>query len=204
MRTLLVLVSIVFLGGCIGNAPRQTEIAAYDFGSLSGSGPGMALTIPLANIDVRAASWLDSTAQLYRLNYADDLRRYSFTASRWAAPPAEMLERALQQRLVFGQPDTSGRGCRLAVALDEFEQHFATTEDSDMVLEVRVRLLAANGERLLAKRSFLVRQPATTPDARGGAMAARAVVQALADEMTSWLSGVTRKQTSVAAGCKAP
>lgn len=199
-KRLLALFSIFLLAGCVGNPPRQADIAAYDFGNLSGvwPSPGFAL----AGVEVRATSWLDATAQLYRLNYADDLRRRSFAASRWVAPPAELLERFLQRRIVYGQPDFAGRGCRLALTLDELEQRFSAEQASDMVLEVRARLLPPNGDTLLSKRAFLIRKPAPTADARGGVAATREAVQALAAELALWLGEVGKERPQVAALCQ--
>lgn len=201
MRQLLALVSILVLAGCIGNPPRQDDIAAYDFGSLAGTwvAPGF----PIAAVAVRATSWLDTTAQLYRLNYVDALRRGSYGTSRWAAPPAELLERFLQRHIVYGQPDFAGRGCRLDLTLDELEQRFDAEQASSAVLEVRARLLPPKGDTLLSKRAFSIRKSAPTHDARGGVAATSEAVQALADELAQWLGEVARERPRVAAACRA-
>lgn len=200
MRKLLAVLCALLLAGCVGNPARQTEIAAYDFGNLAGAwaAPGF----PVAAVEVRATSWLDSPAQLYRLGYADDLRRYSYANSRWAAAPAELLERFLQRRIVFGQPDFAGPGCRLALTLDELEQRFDTAQSSQTVLEVRARLLPLHGETLLSKRAFLIRKAAPSADARGGVAATRAALQTLVQEMAEWLDEVARQRPQAVALCK--
>lgn len=200
MRFAIPVLAMLLLAGCVGNPVRQTDIAVYDFGDLAGAWPA---PLPIAAVAVRAAPWLDADAQRYRLNYADDLRRHSYAASRWAAPPAELLERFLQRRIVFGQPDFAGRGCRLALTLDELEQRFDDGQSSAIVLEVRARLLPARGDRLLSKRAFLIRHAAPSPDARGGVAATRAAVQALADEMGRWLAELARDKPQAAAPCAA-
>lgn len=200
MRNVIVLLSVFLLAGCIGNPPRDAAIASYDLGNLSGAwaSPGF----HVAAVEVQASSWLNSPAQLYRLAYADDLRRRAYTASRWAAPPAELIERALQRRIVFGQPDLDGAGCRLRLALDELEQRFDAPQASKAVLEVRATLLPMHGDALLAKRAFLIEKPAPTADARGGVAATRAATQALADELGQWLAAVARARPQIAAACK--
>lgn len=200
MRKLLAVLCTLLLAGCVGNPARQTEIAAYDFGDLAGAwaSPGF----PVAAVEVRAMSWLDSPAQLYRLGYADDLRRHGYANSRWAAAPAELLERFLQRRIVFGQPDFAGPGCRLALTLDELEQRFDTAQSSQTVLEVRARLLPLHGETLLSKRAFLIRKAAPSADARGGVAATRAALQTLAQEMAAWLDEVARQRPQAVALCK--
>lgn len=200
MRPIPVLVSALILAGCVGSAPRPADIAAYDFGSLSAQ--WKAPNIPIATVEVRAASWLDSTAQLYRLSYVDDLRRSHFAASRWSAPPAELLERFLQRHIVYGQPDFAGRGCRVLLTLDELEQRFDAEESSSLVLEAHARLLPLHGDALLSKRAFQIRKPAPTPDARGGVAAAREAAQALAEELNQWLLEVAKSRPQVAASCK--
>jgi cholesterol transport system auxiliary component len=58
----------------------------------------------------------------YRLAYAEPLRRQSYRESRWAAPPAELLESVLKRR--HAAAEANGPGCRLHLVLDEFEQRF--------------------------------------------------------------------------------
>jgi cholesterol transport system auxiliary component len=195
-----VFLSAFLLAGCVGNPPRQSEIALYDLGDVSGAwvAPGF----PIAAVEVRASSWLASSAQLYRLAYADALRRQSYTHSRWAAPPAELLERFLLRRIVFGQPDFTGPGCRLSLTLDELEQRFDTQQTSKIVLEARATLLPLHGDAILSKRAFLIQQPASSPDAKGGVVATRAAADALAGELAQWLGNVARERPQAVAICK--
>jgi cholesterol transport system auxiliary component len=196
----IIFLSIFLLAGCVGNPPRQSEIAHYDLGNVAGawSAPGF----PIATVEVRASPWLDSSAQMYRLTYADSQRRHAYTTSRWAAQPAELLERFLQRRIVFGQPDFTGPGCRLSLKLDELEQRFDAPQSSKLVLEAHAILLPLHGEAILSKRAFLIQQPAPSPDAQGGVVATRAAAEALAGEMAQWLGNVARERPQVVAICK--
>jgi len=200
MRKIILILSLLMLAACVGNPPREAEIASYDLGSFSGTwtSPGF----PIATVDVKASTWLDSPAQLYRLAYADDLRRRAYTQSRWAAPPAELLEHALQRRIIFGQPDFTGPGCRLQLSLDELEQRFDTPQSSKALLEIRAALLPPQGETPLAKHAFKIEKPAPTADARGGVAATHSVAQALADELAQWLGDVSRERPQLALACK--
>lgn len=188
------------LTGCVGNPPRQSETARHDLGEMAGAwhAPGF----PVAALNVRATSWLDTPALAYRLIYVDSLRRLVYADSRWVAPPAELIERFLRRRIVFGQPDFSGPGCRLNLVLDELDQRFDSPQASQVVLEVRASLLPLRGETLLSKRAFLIRQPAPTPDARGGVAATREAAQALADELARWLAEVAQQRPQTIAICK--
>ena len=68
---------------------------------------------------------LNGPAMHYRLAYAEPLRRLTYAESRWAAPPAELLQAFLERRFfAFPDADASGNGCRLELVIDEFEQRF--------------------------------------------------------------------------------
>jgi cholesterol transport system auxiliary component len=129
----------------------------------------------------------------YRLGHADAARRQDYAASRWAAPPAELIERAL------ARPVASTGNCRLSVALDEFIQVFDSPQSSRMVLEARVSLLA--GQQAIAQRAFAVAPAAPSADARGGVAAAAMAVPALATEMAQWLGRVVADGQPGAKAC---
>lgn len=183
-RLLPCVLAAVLLSACAGGQ-RPAEPVRFDLGAVTSGG---AWPLPLAAIEVQAASWLSATSMHYRLAYAEPLRRQSYNESRWAAPPAELLESFLKRRQA--NADAGGPGCRLQLSLDEFEQRFEDAHSSRAVLEARAVLLPARGSDMLARRSFRILKPAVTADARGGAAAASAAALALADELTAWTSGM--------------
>lgn len=196
MRPFIAILSAFLLAACVGNPPQKSDIATNDLGPLPEG--ARAAGFPLAALDVRAASWLDTPAQLYRLAYADPARRQAYIASRWAAAPAELLERTLQRRIAFDPPGH----CRLGIALDELEQRFASTQNSEVVLEVRAAVQSGRGATPLAQRAFRIARPAPTPDARGGVAATRSAADALAEELTRWLGDLARQQPALVQQCK--
>lgn len=193
----------VLLAACGGNV-RTTEAVRYDLGSLAEKATEVrwGARIPLATVDIQAASWLSGPTMNFRLAYAEPLRRQSYAESRWAAPPAELLEAFLKRRIVFGQPDFNGSGCRLQIILDELEQRFDDPQRSNTVLEARALLTPARGAEILARRAFLIRKPALTADARGGVSAARDAAQALADDLGGWLDQVAREKPAIVERCR--
>lgn len=203
MKKTIVILCAVLLVGCVGSPPRQSAIAHYDLGDLIGnmSGAWVSPGLPIAAVAVRANSWLDSPEQRYRLAYAEPLRRHAYASSRWVAPPAQLLERFLQRRIVFGQPDFSGSGCRLQLMLDEVEQRFDTPQTSRLVLEVRASLLPLRGETPVSRRAFLIQKDAPTADAKGGVAATREAVQDLAAELAQWLNDLARERPQAVAVC---
>ncbi len=200
MRLFAVLISSLLLAACVGTPPRQTDPALHDLGDAGAAWPASGLA--LSGFRVRAVSWLESPAVLYRLAYADDLRRQAYAGHRWVAPPAELLESTLQRRLVAARPDEGGTGCRLALTLDELEQRFTAAEHSQVVLEARATLLPPQGESRLARRAFTVNQVAPTPDARGGVVASRLAADRLAQDLARWLDALAREQPELLTLCK--
>lgn len=194
-RPTVAILSVLLLAACVG-PPQKGETARHDFGPLPSA--TLPAGLPLAALEVRAASWLDTPALPYRLAYADATQRHLYAGSRWAAAPAALLEGYLRRRIAFA----AAGGCRLDLALDELEQRFTAPQASQAVLETRATLLPARGATALAQRAFRIDRPAPTPDARGGVAATRAVAQALAEEIGQWLGEVARERPAVAAVCR--
>lgn len=196
----LILLSAFLLTACVGNPPRQTEIALHDLGDPEGRWP--AAGVAISRVEVRVAAWLDSPAQFYRLNYADPLRRQSYAENRWVAPPGELLERWLQRRIFSGQGAGIASGCRLVLWLDELEQRFDAPRSSQVILDVRASLQPLRGDAILAQQKFHMIKVAPTPDARGGVQATRAGAAALAHELAKWLGDLARDRPQAITICK--
>jgi cholesterol transport system auxiliary component len=199
MKLVVAILAGGLLAGCGGNA-QTTETARYDFGNLASSGTRS--RVPITAVDVQASSWLSGPDMHFRLAYVEPLRRRSFAESRWAAPPAELLETFLKRRMIFGQPDFSGTGCRLQLVLDELEQRFDDPQSSQMVLEVHAQLTPLREAEILSRRAFLIRKPAAVPAARGGVAATGDAVQVLADDLGRWLDEIAREKPAIVERCR--
>lgn len=203
MRAILAILCACLLAACVGNPPRPVDIVRHDLGDPHDpAGRWPAAGIAISRIDVRAAAWLDSSAQWYRLSYADALTRHSYAENRWVAPPGELLERWLQRRILSGPGSEVKSGCRLIVWLDELEQRFATPRSSQVVLEARASLQPLRGDSVLAQQAFLIVRTAGSPDARGGVQATRDGADALARELARWLGELASKRSQSIAICK--
>jgi cholesterol transport system auxiliary component len=181
------LLLVVALSSGCGNPPARHDAAArFDFGPPDQQAAGNAL---VTSVDVAAPSWLAGDAMQYRLLTADPAWRREYADSRWAAPPAELLRRSLERRLVG-----TGKGrCRLRIELDEFIQEFESPTDSRMALAGRASLLA--GADNVATRGFAWQAPAPSPDARGGVAAAAAATKRLGDELAAWIAAIDQCRT---------
>ncbi|MBI5107925.1 MAG: membrane integrity-associated transporter subunit PqiC [Rhodocyclales bacterium] len=194
---LLALLATLLLSACAGGL-RMAEPMRYDLGAPGGS--TLSWHLPLGAMDVEAVSWLSTSAMHYRLIYAEPLRRQSFTESRWAAPPAELLEGFLKRRQAGA--GTVGSGCRLQLVLDEFEQRFDDAQASHMLLELRAIVLPVRGSDMLARRAFRIKKPATSADARGGVAAAHEAANALTEELAAWTNDLARDRPALVERCR--
>ncbi|MCF8178834.1 MAG: ABC-type transport auxiliary lipoprotein family protein, partial [Sulfuritalea sp.] len=183
-----------------GGVTRTLEPIQYDLGDLSGKWSGS--RVPIAAVDVQAASWLAGQDMHFRLAYQEPLRRQSYVESRWVAPPSELLERFLRRRIVFGQSGQSGAGCRLQLVLDELEQRFDDPRSSKIVLEVRAQLSPSRSPEILSRQAFLIQRPAPEAVARGGVAAARDAAQGLVTELGNWLGRLVDDKPALVERCR--
>lgn len=199
MRGLLAIVIGLLMTAC-GGVTQTVEPVQYDLGDLSGKWAGS--RVPIAAVDVQAASWLAGPEMHFRLAYSEPLRRQSFVESRWAAPPSELLEHFLRRRIIFGQSGREGTGCRLQLVLDEMEQRFDDPQRSEVVLEVRAQLISLRSTEVLSRQTFLIQRPAPEAIARGGVAAARDAAQGLATELGSWLDRLVGDKPAMVERCR--
>lgn len=181
---LVALVALMFAPGCTSLFPAQPAAVVFDLGE-----PPRLEQSPMlvpGKIEVRAPSWLDTPAMQYRLAYQLPASRDAYTASKWAAPPAEMMQRMIARTLGIG--DDPGRPCRLRVELDEFVQVFKDPQLSESRLLARVELIDTRGGARLASTEFEISQAAASPDARGGVAAHQNGVSRLISGTANWLT----------------
>jgi cholesterol transport system auxiliary component len=197
-RPALLLVGAL-LAGCFSQ-PRTPEPALYDLGIGRGD-TAVAAKAAAQPADVRvratAPSWLDDTAIYYRLLYEDALRTQTYAYARWVAPPAELIEQRLRQRLAergaarnIGSPTTV-----IQVELEQFVQVFDTPEHSFGLVSVNVRLSGAATD----EASFSEQVAATTPDAAGGVRALAEATDKLVARVVDWAMGAHGKSTALPA-----
>ncbi len=175
------------LAACNTLITAPTAFHVFDLGRA----PSVATTqgITPSSIEVRAPSWLASSAMQYRLDYLEPASRESFAESRWAGAPADLLQHQLSSALI-GQDSVVPGPCRIRVELDEFVQGFDSETDSHAIVAARATLVSSRDDAPLARRAFEVRVAAPMPDARGGVQAHREAVRRLAEELIHWLASL--------------
>ena len=165
------LVALV-LAGCSPLLPAPpAPPAVLDFGLTP---PAAAPAGTPAAAQVTAAPWLDGTAMLYRLAYADAARLAVYRDSRWAAPPAALVQERLRQQLA--RSPQAAAATALHVEIEEFCQVFDGPAASRGVVRLRVALVDRASGRVLRQLPLAEEKSAGSADAAGGA---RALVQAL-------------------------
>ena len=75
----------------------------------------------------------------------------------------------------------------LMIELDEFDQIFERPDRSHVVIALRVTLRGGDGSRI--ERAFATEQPASTPDAAGGARALTQASDELIQRIIDWVAG---------------
>ncbi len=185
MNKLLSLGLVLALSACAGLPGPAPTPACYDLGPLPAArlnAPGLALR----SLEVQGAPWLNTTGMQYRLLYADPARRLSYLESRWAAPPARLLELELRRALRVGSTP-AGQGCRLRLDVDEFIQVFDAPGTARGVIEARASLLDGRSERLLASLPLRLSEPARDARAAAGVAALAQASTALEQQLSGWL-----------------
>jgi cholesterol transport system auxiliary component len=185
MKKTLICLAVVLLAGCATGSKQPVEI--YDFGIPDSAAPPPGQDVFVA--DIRAAEWLGTSEMLYRLEYRNPRNLAPYSASRWAAAPAQMLTIRLRQSVGNG---TAARGrqvkCTLALFLSEFSQVFKNNQDSRAIMHLRATLTdSATTERALV-REFRVERPAPSPDAAGEAAAFGEIATSVGDELNAWIA----------------
>lgn len=185
-RGVLRLILVLSLGGCVPNNVRLDDGALFDLGETAPTWSASALL----GVDVLAPSWLGTSAMQYRLTYlgnGEESRRRTYADSRWAAPPAELIEQVLRRHALVAGGKGDALGCRLRLDLDEFVQTFDAAQKSRMVLTLRASLTSRSSETV-SRRAFALERATSSADASGGVAAAAAAVQGLTAELAAWIT----------------
>jgi cholesterol transport system auxiliary component len=194
--------SMLVLAGC-ATPDKPVRPAIYDFGpGAMAVQPSNSMTplpaLALADIDTPPA--LDSTALLYRLNYADAQQLRPYALARWSMTPSQLLRQRLreklgQRRAMLNPGDSVANGAApsslpiLRIDLEEFSQVFDSASSSVGLLRLRATVVqaTAQGDRLIGQRSVIVQRPAPTADAAGGVRALTLATDAALDELDAWV-----------------
>lgn len=182
-RLAAILLGTLLLSACASSGRSPADVAVYDLGPPVAAPAGAAAAHAGLALEVRLPVWLDSTALVYRLAYAEPQRVHQYSRARWAGQPAQLLQQRLRQALAIAP---GGAPCTLRVELDDFSQVFDSAASSRVELRGEA-MLYGKGRTLLARQTLRVEQPAPTADAGGGVRALAAAAESAAAALEPWL-----------------
>ncbi len=215
-RFIFISAAATLMSGCA--LPDKPERAVmYDFGPGPVSTQPSTRLAPLPPLAIDEVSTsggaIDNMAVLYRLGYADVQQLRPYAHARWTMPPSQLVRQRLLSRLgerraVFNAGSSvalsrvrgSGLPLRLRVELEEFSQLFTSPTASAGLIRLRATLvdITPAGEKLLAQRSVVVQQPATSADAPGGVRALTEATDAAIQELDQWLQQAAAAEKTAA------
>ncbi|AOY92069.1 ABC transporter [Cupriavidus sp. USMAA2-4] len=189
------LAALALLGGCALTPGRPT--ISYDLGPAAGAPPSAATagTAPAAHAlpplrvtQTDSPAWLDSNSIFYRLRYAQVELLQPYATQRWVMSPARLLDERLREAVaargtLAWQGNTGAPA--LHVDLITFEQVFDGESASHGLIRARATVYR---ERMIGQKTFVVEQPAPTPDGAGGVKALAAGSDALVGAMLDWVA----------------
>lgn len=182
----------VWLAGCsLLPKPEPVALDRYlleytppDTRTLRDGAPVLLVSTPQANgaYDSPRIAYM---RQEYGLRY--------YTQSRWADTPAAMLSPLIadainatgQFQALYAAPGRVRADLRLDTSLTRFYQDFTVTP-SVMHITLRAQLVDLHAQRVVAGRTFDVREPAQTNDAYGGVQAANRATASLLRQLVQF------------------
>ncbi len=167
MRQLVILLLVTLLGGCIGNKARP-NLAVYDFGLAATTANELQPASQFLIEDISAPESLNSNRIRYRLNYENAARVYSYTESRWLAPPTELLTQRL--KLLVGAT-TEPQSCMLKIQLATFDHVFDSPDASKGVVILLAELIDTKTRKPVMSQRIEESVAAQSQDAKGGVTA---------------------------------
>ncbi|MFM9912750.1 MAG: hypothetical protein ACKVN9_04375 [Methylophilaceae bacterium] len=175
MKQVIFLLFVMTLSAC-GSLPKQGAAPAqYDFGI----SPTTSSSVEFYLGNVTAPAGLDDSDMRYRLAYQNPTQVFAYTESRWAATPAALVARRLQQRWL----STNALPCSLNLTLEVFDQVFDSTNSSHAIVRLRANL---QHKGKVSTTLIDLEQKSPSADARGGVAALITATDAALDKAVSW------------------
>ena len=183
------------VSGCISPANNAANQTVYDLGpvdyeqttTVSKGLNGDMVIIPA----IRTHGVLTGNTIVYRLVYAQLYEPRTYTQSRWAAEPTEMIRQQLQQVIGKKYPVTltaelyEDADWVLWISLEEFSQNFTAVDRSESIVQLRCTLRYGNG--VIGQKVFSARVPTESADASGAVKAFSTGVEQISLELFTWL-----------------
>lgn len=197
MRHLYYLLVLILLTGtlvaCVGGKPKPGpavyDFGLTDFGLASTTEKSAILNVTVRAEEVTAAESLNSNHMRYRLNYQNPARVFSYTESRWAALPSELLSAKLRAASRLA----GAANCSLKLQLEAFDQVFNSERESLGIVRLSASLNDSKTRNIVAQTQFEETSAAPTLDAKGGVAALNQASTAAIARVLDWGNAVAEK-----------
>lgn len=171
------LLSAALLSGACASGGEVPAPRTYDLGIAA-----PATRLPAVRIaPVRGIPPFDGVEMHYRLAWRNAAELASFSHSRWAAPPAELLRRHLLRAGVDGNAR-----CILEMELAEFSQVFSAPAESAARVELHAVLSGPKGR--IGGRGWSLSEAGAGADAAGGVGALARAAERVTGELAAWIA----------------
>lgn len=134
------------------------------------------------------AQLLADTGVIWRVG--DSASPRSYATYRWAAPPLQLVQQRVVERLsrswAVVRDGADSRAPLLQISLMRFEQVY-TPDGKSSVGQVSMQAVLVRDHRVAGSIMLSRSMPAPTQDAPGGVAALRAAIDNVADELATWL-----------------
>ncbi|WP_066641469.1 ABC-type transport auxiliary lipoprotein family protein [Bordetella sp. H567] len=158
-------------------------------------------------VNFSAAQMLTDTGVIWRVG--DSASPHSYATYRWAAPPSQLVQQRVIDRLSAAGPvvqdGVDPRAPVLQVTLTRFEQVY-TPDGKSSSGQVALQAVLVRDRRVVDSVRLAHGAPAPSLDAQGGVVALRAATDMTADDLAAWLdrSLAASASTSTSASSGAP
>lgn len=180
--------------GASGSPGASVASRAWDSAGASGSpagapvpAGGLAGREPVA-ISFTAAQMLTDTGVIWRVG--DSASPHSYATYRWAAPPSQLVQQRVIDRLSAARPvvqdGVDPRAPVLQVTLTRFEQVYAPDGKSSSG-QIALQAVLVRDRRVVDSLRVARGAPAPSQDAQGGVLALRAATDMAAGDLSTWL-----------------
>ncbi|MGZ8251993.1 MAG: ABC-type transport auxiliary lipoprotein family protein [Methylophilaceae bacterium] len=191
MKNLTLILLLTVLVACAGPSKTVQNIAVYDFGLPAQV--GQPLVAKVAVDEVTAADAVNHQQIRYRLNYDNPSRVYSYTESRWAATPAELLTGRLASLI---QQDAKLPACALKLKVEVFDHVFSSPAASTAVVQLSALLWDKKSRKVVATQAIAESEVAQTANARGGAKALAQASESATLKAVAWANAEVEKNSA--------
>ncbi|ANN79903.1 hypothetical protein BAU07_24795 [Bordetella flabilis] len=185
---LALLPMVVGLAGCgINRGTAQTQL--FDLGPAPAMTAAAAPAREPVSVSFSAAQMLMDTGVIWRVG--DSASPNSYASYRWAAPPLQLVQQRVVDRLAAGGPvvldGVDPSAPVLQVSLTRFEQVYAPDGRSSTG-QVAMQAVLVRNRHVVDSVRLARSAPAPTQDAQGGVLALRDATDAAANDLATWLA----------------